>query len=60
MISLSPPTLTQNTQEMLVRAFDKNQLLKGSRNWCMVEEKPLVAGSVIHDGAITFQVKGVE
>lgn len=51
-------TILQHTQEMMIKAFDGNKLLKGSRNWCLVQERHFVAGSPLNDGSLLFQVSG--
>ena len=52
------PHLPQNTQEMMLKVFDGNKMLKGARNWCLVQERHLVPGSAANDGALLFQVSG--
>ena len=44
---------------MMIKAFDGNKILKGSRNWCLVQERHLVPGSPLNDGALLFQVRVV-
>ena len=41
----------------MIKAFDRNKLLKDSRNWCLVQERHLMAGSASNDGALIFQVR---
>ncbi|GAX72780.1 hypothetical protein CEUSTIGMA_g236.t1 [Chlamydomonas eustigma] len=49
--------LDQDTQELLIKGFDRNSLLKEARNWCVVEGQPLVPGSALNSGSLTFQIR---
>ena len=44
---------------MMLKVFDGNKMLKGARNWCLVQERHLVPGSAANDGALLFQVSGM-
>lgn len=42
--------LDAHTHEMMLKVFDDGKMLMRRRNWCLVEERALVAGAPTADG----------